>query len=80
MGSEEKQCCSGFPGKMNKYYGLLAKENPYTKTTRRRGQQRRRWLDGFTDSMDMTLSKVQKIVKDRKALCVAVHGIEKSKT
>ena len=80
MGSEEKQCCSGFPGKMNKDYGLLAKENPYTKTTRRRRRQRRRWLDGFTDSMDMTLSKVQKIMKDRKALCVAVHGIAKSKT
>ena len=80
MGSEEKQCSSGFPGKMNKYYGLLAKENPYTKTTRRRGQQRMRWLDGFTDSMDMTLSKVQKIVQDRKALCIAVHGMAKSKT
>ena len=71
---------SGFPGKMNKYCGLLAKENPYPKITRRRGRQRMRWLDGITDSMDITLSKVQKIVKDRKALCAAVHGIAKSKT
>ena len=39
-----------------------------------------RELNGITDSMDMTLSKVQKIVRDRKAVCVAVHGIAKSKS
>ena len=41
---------------------------------KRRGRQRMRWLDGCTDSMDMTLSKLQNIVKDRKAWCDAVHG------
>ena len=47
---------------------------------RRRGQQRTRWLDGITDSIDMTLSKLQKIVKDREAWRAVVHGVTKGQT